>query len=157
LAGQEFLIPIYKSVSKYKEIWPEALTGNHHQQSDDELYEDAMKVMKPYFDKPLQYALEDFGNKLATALTSSMIGTIIPATYYGKVSHLFVRKGLQVAGTFNEQENKLALQELEENINEADDLIDKAVTKTIQNGGEVYFLEADQMPAQSELAAIFRY
>jgi hypothetical protein len=86
-----------------------------------------------------------------------MIDTIIPATYYGKVSHLFVKKGLQTFGTFNEQENQLALQELEGNINEADDLIDKAVIKTIQNGGEVYFLDADKMPNQSELAAIFRY
>ena len=157
LAGQDFLIPIYRSVSKYKNIWPEALTGNHHQQSDNELYEEAMKVMKPYFDKPLQYALEDYHNKLATALTSSMIETIIPATYYGKVSHLFVKKGLQVFGTFNEQENKLAIQDLEGKMSEADDLIDKAVIKTIQNGGEVYFLDADQMPRQNELAAIFRY
>jgi hypothetical protein len=157
LAGQEFLIPIYKSVTKYKEIWPEALTGNHHHQNDNELYEEAIKVMKPYFDQPLKYALEDYGNKLATNLTSSMIDTIIPATYYGKVSHLFVKKGLQVCGTFNEQENKLAIQDIEGNMNEADDLIDKAVIKTIQNGGEVYFLEADQMPNQDELAAIFRY
>ncbi|MFL5745919.1 MAG: hypothetical protein ACJ751_14700 [Niastella sp.] len=157
LAGQEFLIPIYRSVSKYNNIWPEALTGNHHHQSDNELYEEAMKVMKPFFDQPLKYALEDYGNKLATALTSSMIETIIPATYYGKVSHLFVKKGLQVCGTFNELENKLTLQGLEGPISEPDDLIDKAVIKTIQNGGEVYFLDADQMPNQNELAAIFRY
>ena len=157
LAGQDFLIPIYKSVSKYKEIWPEALTGNHHQQSDNELYEEAMKVMKPFFDKPLKFALEDYHNKLISALTSSMIETIIPATYYGKVSHLFVKKGLQVYGSFNEQENKLTMQGLEGPITEPDDLIDKAVIKTIQNGGEVFFLDADQMPNQNELAAIFRY
>jgi hypothetical protein len=157
LAGQDFLVPIYKSVSKYKNIWPQALTGNHHHQSDNELYEEAMKVMKPFFDQPLKYALEDYHNKLATALTSSMIETIVPATYYGKVSHLFVKKGLQVSGRFNEQENKLIIQGLEGPINESDDLIDKAVIKTIQNGGEVYFLDADQMPNKSELAAIFRY
>jgi hypothetical protein len=157
LSGQEFLIPIYKSVSKYRNIWPEPLTGNHHNQHDTDLYEDAMKVMKPYFDKPLQYALEDYGNKLATPLTSSMIGTIIPATYYGKVSHLFVKKGLHAWGSFNERENKLELSEIEQGTEPAEDLIDKAVIKTIQNGGEVYFLEADQMPNQSEIAAIFRY
>lgn len=158
LAGQEFLIPIYRSVSDYKNIWPEALTGNHHQQSDNELYKDAMKVMKPYFDQPLKNALEDYGHKLATALTSSMAGTIIPATYYGRVATLFVKKGFSVWGTFNEQENKLELSRLTDNErNEADDLVDKAVTKTIQNGGEVYFLEGDQMPNQSEMAVIFRY
>lgn len=157
LSGQDFLIPIYKSVTKYKNIWPEPLTGNHHHQNDTDLYEDVMKVMKPYFDQPLQYALEDYGNKLATPLTSSMIGTIIPATYYGKVSHLFVKKGLSAWGSFNERENKLELSEVEKGNEDTEDLIDKAVIKTIQNGGEVYFLEADQMPNQSEIAAIFRY
>ncbi|OQP38692.1 hypothetical protein A4H97_18410 [Niastella yeongjuensis] len=157
LAGQNFLIPIFKSVSRYKNIWPEALTGNHHQQSDNDLYEKAMKVIKPYFDQPLQNALKDYGNKLVTALTSSMIDTIIPATYYGKVSHLFVKKGLQAFGTFNKQDNKLVMQVQEGDLKQADDLIDKAVTKTIQNGGDVYFLDAEQMPNQSELAALFRY
>jgi hypothetical protein len=157
ISGQEFLIPIYRSVSKYRNIWPEALTGNHHQQSDNELYEDAMQVMKAYFDQPLERALEDYGNKVATSLTSSMIGTIIPATYYGKVSHLFVKKGMRVCGRFNEQENKLELMDLEKDLDKADDLIDKAVIKTIQNGGEVYFLEPDQMPNGSDIAAVFRY
>lgn len=157
LSGQDFLIPIYKSVTKYKNIWPQPLTGNHHHQNDTDLYEDVMKVMKPYFDQPLQYALEDYGNKLATPLTSSMIGTIIPATYYGKVSHLFVKKGLSAWGSFNERENKLELSEVEKESETSEDLIDKAVIKTIQNGGEVYFLEAGQMPNQSEIAAIFRY
>jgi hypothetical protein len=157
LSGQEYLIPIYRSVSKYRNIWPEPLTGNHHYQNDTDLYEDVMKVMKPYFDQPLKYALEDYGNKLATALTSSMIGTIIPATYYGKVSHLFVKKGLHAWGNFNERENKLELMDVEIENEMTEDLIDKAVIKTIQNGGEVFFLDADQMPNQSEIAAIFRY
>jgi len=157
LAGQESLIPIYRSVSQYKNIWPEDLTGNHHQQHENVLYEEARKVMKRYFDQPVQYALEDYRNKLATDLTSSMIETIIPATYYAKVSHLFVKNGMHIWGSFNEQENKLELQELENGTVMDEDLIDKAVIKTIQNGGEVYFLEAAQMPNESELAAIFRY
>ena len=161
LAGQDFLIPIYRSVSDYKNIWPEALTGNHHQQRDNELYEEAMKVMKPYFDQPLKNALEDYGHKLATPLTSSMIDTVIPATYYGRVAVLFVKKGYSVWGMFNEQENKLELPDVTQltasEKNKVDDLVDKAVIKTIQNGGEVYFLEGDQMPNNSELAAILRY
>jgi hypothetical protein len=155
LAGQDFLIPIYRSVSDYKNIWPEALTGNHHQQSDNELYEEAMQVMKPYFEQPLKRALEDYGNKSATMLTSTVVGAIIPAAYYSRVSHLFVRKGSSVWGTFDELENKLEIVENETGTSE--DLIDKAVIKTIQNGGEVYFLESDQMPENNELAAIFRY
>ncbi len=155
LAGQDFLIPIYRSVSDYKNIWPEALTGNHHQQNDNELYEEAMKVMTPFFEQPLRRALGDYGNKSATALTSTDISVIIPAAYYARVSHLFVRKGSRIWGSFNEQENKLEI--LDHESDTAEDLIDKAVIRTIQNGGEVYFLEANEMPESGELAAILRY
>ncbi|OQP63648.1 baeRF7 domain-containing protein [Niastella populi] len=155
LAGQDFLIPIYRSVSDYKNIWPEALTGNHHQQNDNELYEDAMKVMTPFFEQPLRRALDDYGNRSATDLTSTNLSLIIPAAYYSRVSHLFVRKGSRIWGMFNEQENKLDI--LDHESDTVEDLIDKAVIKTIQNGGEVYFLEANEMPEPGELAAIFRY
>lgn len=155
LAGQEFLIPIYRSVSDYNNIWPEVLTGNHQYQNDNDLYAEAMQVMKPHFDMPLRRALENYGNKSATQLTSTVVEDIIPATYYRRVSCLFVKKGSSLWGSFNEQENKLEI--VPDDTETADDLIDKAVIKTIQNGGEVYFMEAGEMPAQSELAAIFRY
>jgi len=155
LAGQEFLIPIYRSVSDYSNIWPEALTGNHQYQNDNELYKEAMQVMKPHFDMPLNRALENYGNKSATQLTSTVTGAIIPDTYYGRVACLFVKKGTRLWGTFNEQENKLDIVDNETATTE--DLIDKAVVKTIQHGGEVYFLEPGQMPESAELAAILRY
>jgi hypothetical protein len=155
LAGLEFVIPIYRSVSDYNFIWPEALTANYQYQQVSKLYEDAMQVMKPYFEQPLKRALEDYGNKSATELTSVNVSKIIPATYYSKVSHLFVKKGSRIWGTFNEQDNKLDI--LDKESDNLDDLIDKAVIKTIQNGGEVYFMEANEMPEQGDLAAIFRY
>jgi hypothetical protein len=66
-----------------------------------------------------------------------------------------VKKGTRLWGTFNEQENKLDIVDNETATTE--DLIDKAVVKTIQHGGEVYFLEPGQMPESAELAAILRY
>ena len=43
------------------------------------------------------------------------------------------------------------------NDEEDEDLIDKAVTRTILNAGEVHFLPKDQMPGGSEIAAVMRY
>ena len=40
---------------------------------------------------------------------------------------------------------------------EDEDLIDKAVTRTLLNAGEVHFLPKDQMPGGSEIAAVMRY
>jgi hypothetical protein len=155
LAGLDFLIPIYRSVSDYKYIWPEALTGNHQDDDLNSLYEQAMKVMEPYFNEGMQKALNDFGNKSATALTSNDPKEVIPAAFYGRISHLFIQKDAYLWGTFREDTNEL-------NIatgpgGEAENLADRAVAKTIQTGGEVYIMEKDQMPQKAAMAAIFRY
>jgi hypothetical protein len=111
--------------------------------------------MQPYFDQRQTKALEIYGNKSATELTSSIVSDVIPATYYGRVSHLFVSKGEHVWGTFDEMANELKIHESVEEGSE--DLIDNAVVKTLATGGEVFLLEKSQMPAESPIAALLRY
>jgi hypothetical protein len=155
LAGVEYLIPIYKSASDYKHIWEEGLTGSHEHEETNALYEQAMKLMQPYFEQRVNRALETYGNHSATQLTSSIPNDIIPAAYYGRISHLFVQKGEHIWGRFNEMENKVTYSESEDGGNE--DLVDNVVVKTLQNGGEIFLLDREKMPADSSLAAIFRY
>ncbi|HUQ66997.1 MAG TPA: hypothetical protein VM101_12630 [Flavitalea sp.] len=155
LAGLDFLIPIYKSVSDYKFIWPEALTGNHQQEDATTLYGRAMKIMQPYFDQPLRNALQEYGNKSATNLTSSNNNEIIPAAFYGRISQLFVQKDAHIWGTFREDTSELKLTGGQKE--NAENLADRAVAKTIETGGSVFILDKAQMPGTNVLAAIFRY
>lgn len=155
LAGVEYLIPIYRSVCDYKYVWEDALTGSHEHSDTATLYKQAREKMEPYFQKRVIKALENFGNQSATSLTSSKIDEVVPATYYGRVSNLFVQKGEHIWGTFDEMENKTNFSD--QHSNGAQDLVDNAVVKTLLNGGEVFLLDQDAMPAKSPLAAIFRY
>ena len=155
IAGVEYLIPIYKSVADYKYIWDDVLTGSYEHMDTPGLYAQAREKMQPLFDQKQQKALTLYGNQSATALTSSIISDIIPAAYYGQVAHLFVQRGAHIWGTFDEMANELQVQESETEASE--DLIDNAVVKTLQMGGDVYLLEAGQMPAEAPIAAIMRY
>jgi hypothetical protein len=155
LAGVEYEIPIYRSVCDYHNVWNEALTGNYEHHAASALHEEAKEVMAPYFNERKNKAKELFANKIATALTASMPEMVIPASYYGKVSHLFVRKGAHVWGTFDEMKNELIIHQQEESNSE--DLIDNAVEKTFLNGGEVFLVDAEEMPSDGEIAAVFRY
>jgi hypothetical protein len=155
LAAVEYEIPIYKSACDYHNIWPEALTGNRDRQETSALHQDAMTIMKPYFEQRLNRALELYGNKSATELTSSIPADVIPAAYYGRISHLFVCKGEHVWGTFDEMANEIKFAEsASENI---EDLVDNAVVKTLATGGEVFVLDKERMPAESSIAALLRY
>lgn len=155
LAGIDYLIPIYKSVSAYQYIRDDALTGNYEHHSLPMLYNAAREKMEPFFQKPLNTALEAYHNKLATALTSSMPESVIPASYYGKVSDLFVDKDAHLWGTFDAQSNQLNLHATRENGDDC--MLDKAAIQTILHGGHVYLLPKDKMPKGSTVAALMRY
>lgn len=155
LAGLEYQVPIYRSVSKYNNIWPEAIIGNHQFDDAETIYQKAMAVMKPYFDQPLKNALEEFGNKSATNLTSTKNAEIIPAAFYSRISHLFVQEDAHVWGTFNEEDGGIRLTDIKKEHTE--NLADRAVAKTIETGGSVFILDKQQMPGTGVMAAVFRY
>lgn len=155
LAGVEYLLPIYKSVSGYRFIWDEVLKGSHEHDDPNALFAMARKIMEPYFQQRTKKALEQYGKQSATALTSTNASEIIPAAHYGRIWHLFLLRDLHLWGTFNEQENIL---DLHDDKKEGDEcLVDKAVIKTILNGGDVHFVSREDMPTDSEIAALMRY
>ncbi len=156
LAGVEYMIPIYKSVAKYKYIHPEALTGSYEHLDANSLYTEALEKMRPYFRERHRKAIGMYGNQSATALTSSVPADVIPAAYYSRVWHLFVRQGEHLWGKFDELNNKLDIHESQQQGDE--DLIDKAIIRTILNAGEVHILENSEMPVPgASIAALMRY
>jgi len=155
IAGVEYLIPIYKSVCDYKYIWDEALTGSYEYTDTATLYAQAREKMQPLFEQKKKKALTIYGNQSGTGLTSTNVDEVVPAAYYGRIAHLFVQKGTHVWGTFDEMANELKLHGSEAEGGE--DLIDNAVEKTLQSGGDVYVVQAHEMPAEAPLAAIMRY
>jgi hypothetical protein len=40
---------------------------------------------------------------------------------------------------------------------DGEDLIDNAVVKTLANGGEVFLLDKEKMPVETQMAAIMRF
>jgi hypothetical protein len=155
LAGVEYLIPIYRSVSDYKNIWPGAITGNHQYEDPQQLYQEAMKIMKPYFDKRTTSAIDEYGNKLAAQLSTFLTEQIIPAAHFARVSTLFIKKGAKAFGLFNETSGEFVMTAPEQE--GAEDLVQKAVLDTYANGGEVFQLDENEMPEHSDMAAILRY
>ncbi|HEY9007214.1 baeRF7 domain-containing protein [Ohtaekwangia sp.] len=155
LAGVDYLLPIYRSIAGYKNICSENLTGSYEHEDIHTLHQRALEVMTPYFNERHQKALASYANQSATDLTSSIPADVIPAAYYGRVAHLFVQQNEHIWGTFDEMANKLTIHDTQQPGDEC--LLNKAVIKTILTGGEVHILEKEKMPADSSIAAQFRY
>ncbi|HZD55369.1 MAG TPA: hypothetical protein VE136_01500, partial [Anaerolineales bacterium] len=86
---------------------------------------------------------------------SSDIREIVSAAYFERVDELFLALNLQQWGTFDPDSNTVTLHPHHEPGDE--DLYDLAAVQTFLNNGVVYALEPDRMPADAEVAAIFRY
>lgn len=155
LVGVEYLIPIYRQVAKYKPIWDDAITGSHEHEDIASLYQQAKSIMTPYFEERINRALNTYANQSATEFTSSIVEDVIPAAHYGRVSQLFAVKDEHIWGRFDEMDNLLTTHEEQEAGDEC--LVDKSVIKTLLNGGEVFLVPAERMPARSRLAATMRY
>jgi len=155
LVGVDYLLPIYKSVSTYNNIWEEGLTGSYEHEQPDVIYEKAKAIMQPYFDKQHKDAFENYMNKLATPLTTSMPDAVIRASYYGQVADLFVEKGCHIWGHFDPDANQLEMHATQEQNDDC--LVDKAVMQTILHGGRVHIMDKEQMPNGSTIAALLRY
>lgn len=155
LAGTGYLAENFKKISHYGNIVEEILAGNFVQEDKSSLHQQAKEKLASYFNKNTMEALHTFYENSATELTSSIPEEVIPATYYKKVSDLFVQKDEHLWGEFIETANLLKIHE--QPLKGDTCLINKAVVKTLQNGGAVHVMEKDKMPVDSKIAAFMRY
>ncbi|QHS60286.1 baeRF7 domain-containing protein [Chitinophaga agri] len=155
MAAVDYLQPIFRKVTRYQHVTDEALTGNFEHEKAIKIYRQAREKMQPFFEKKKEQALEKYYNGSAGALTASIPDDVIPATYYGQVNCLFVKKDAQLWGTFDEKENRVIIHESPAPEDEC--LLNNAITQTILHNGDVYILEEGKMPAESSIAASLRY
>lgn len=155
LASVDYEIGYYKQISNYKHIADVNLTGNFEHEDRQSMYLKAKEKLAPYFREYSNDALKNYYNNSAKELTTSIPGEVIPAAYFAQVSDLFVQKDQRIWGKFDESNNKVIIHEEKQPEDEC--LINKAIIKTLMNGGEVHMLEKEKMPADSPIAAFMRY
>jgi release factor family 6 len=157
LAGVEYLIPIFKNISKYPNIVEEYIKGNPEILDAKDLHEKSMEFMGQKFNKIQELAKKKYeqykGQK--NKLYSNSISKIIPQAYKGQIETLFIADDLEKWGTFNPENDKVKI--LNDKKFEAEDLVAYAASLTTTRGGTVYSLTKDKLPDDNEIAAVLKY
>lgn len=157
LAGVEYLIPIFKDVSKYPNIVEEYVKGNPEILDAKDLHEKSWEIMEQKFNKVQELAKEKYsqykGQK--NKLHSNSLSKIIPQAYKGQIETLFIADDLEKWGTFNPDDNKVKIYNDEKF--ESEDLVAYAASLTTTRGGTVYSISKDKIPDENEIAAVLRY
>jgi len=157
LAGVDYLLPIYREASQHPRLVEETVEGNPDEDSPADLHAAAWPLVEPLF-QSVRLEAEARFRMLAgsnSSLASTNLDKIVPAACHGRVEVLFAALGEQGWGCYNPQMNQVHRHDVYQPGDE--DLVDLAVVQTLQNGGTVYVLEREDMPANSEAAAIYRF
>jgi hypothetical protein len=155
LAGVEYLLPIYRNVCTYPNILEKAIAGNPDHLSARELHERAWPLVQPYSGKSREEAQVKYQKLAGTGKTSDNVAEVVPACFQGKVESLFVDCGAQQWGRFDPDTQRVELHDTAQPGD--DDLLDVAAVQTALSRGAVYSAIDQQLPADSPIAAVFRF
>ncbi|HSP11030.1 MAG TPA: hypothetical protein VLO29_00770 [Salegentibacter sp.] len=154
VACQDYLFPIYKEANTYNNFYPEAVIGNPKDLDRPGLHQRAWEIIEPHFEKQKRDKLKQFADQ--NGKTAVAIHDILPAIHQGKVDTLFLDRNSEIWGTYNEEEMKVDIQEGQRNGNFS--LMNWAARNVLNQGGNVFLVDEDQMPEKSsKMNAIYRY
>jgi hypothetical protein len=156
LAAVEYVAAMFRATSKHPNITDEIVEGNPDRLSPEELRDAAWKIVEPLFQAARDAATaryRELGSG-STPHTSDELETIVPAAFAGRVQTLFVARDVEQWGRYDPDTTQILLHGRPANGD--DDLLDVAAAETLVRDGEIYALDAEDMPG-SPIAAIFRY
>jgi len=157
LLAEPTLQDIYGSINTYFNLATLNPRCNPDTLSQEQLQAIAWKQIEPSLRRSQQDDSDQFRLLQLSGHTSTHLEQIIPAAYRGQIKTLFVTAGRQCWGQVNatshdlEQINDTHPQDM----NVLVDLLDAAAMQTFLQGGTVYTLPPEDMPALAPIAAIY--
>jgi hypothetical protein len=155
LAGVDYLLPIYRSASDYPNLVEGAVTGNPEELSDADLHQAAWRLVQPRFAREEKAAEARYRQLAGTGRAITGLDEVLAAAHHGRVETLFVARDRHQWGLFDRASQRSEIHAKPRAGDE--DLLDLAAVQTLLQGGTIYVVELEQMPAAAELAAILRY
>jgi len=155
LAAVDYLIPIYREVSKHQNVLEEGVTGNPDKLEARDLHQKAWKLIEPRFTAETREAAKRFHDMEASGRGSGKIAEVLPAAVEGRVDTLFVARGESRWGQFDRTTGRV--EQKHERSPGDEDLLDTVAFTSFLKGAKVYAVEADKVPGDTPVAAIYRY
>jgi hypothetical protein len=157
IAGVDYLLPIFRETTSYKNIVEEGIVGSTDRLDLTELHAQAWKLVEPIFMGNQQKAIDRFSEFFGqqNGLATNNLDDAVKAAIGGRVETLIVPLGVQKWGHYDPATDSVHLDD--EPSTENEDMINYAVAQTILNSGNVYAVPADQLPGEGDVAAILRY
>jgi hypothetical protein len=154
LAGLDHLTAIFRDTCSHPHLLERGLTVNADGLPPEELRDRTWQLVHPRFDAERRHARSEYERLAGTHQTSDRAGEIVPASADGRVSTLFLRRGATLWGSYDRQSREVVPSGRGDG---AEELLDLAAVQTLGHGGRVFFMDAEELPADEVVAAVYRY
>lgn len=155
LAGVGYLLPIYRDVNTYPRLVEETITGNPDALTLPVLQQRARDILTRLERADRQRLAQGVEDAWGSAKTTPDPETIVPAAHAGRVDTLLFTGGEEWWGTYDETAQRISLHRARAEGDE--DLLGLAAMRTLENGGSVVELPAEEMPHREGAVALLRY
>lgn len=153
LAGVDYLLPMYREVTKYRHVLAEGVEGNPQGWSDKELHDRAWAIAEPHFLEARDKLLGLYGQVAGTGRSSNHIDEIVKAAVQGQIQYLLLAPTEERWGTFDPKTLEVSVHEQRQPRDE--DLVNLAVVHAMRHKAMVFTVEPGRLPENAPLAAIF--
>ncbi len=156
VAGVEYLVGIYREISSYPLLLPEALLGSPEQYSLTELHAQASEIVMRWSDAERRRWLERFWQlRGSSPKAAEELTTVLQALYEGRVETLLVRPDAELWGKVDRFTASLQL--LPPQTPGAVNLVNEAIIHAFATRVRVYAATAEELPPDTAMVAILRY
>jgi hypothetical protein len=154
LAGVEYELALYRSLSTYPHLTEQAVQGAPNSLKAGEMHARALDTMLREYEKKADEALAEYNHKVGGG-ASNRLKDIVLAAHDGRVLTLLVSDSLETTGAFDETTHSVTGRETGRSDDE--DLVNDAVVQTILHAGQVFVVPNGKMPNGAPVSAIFRF
>lgn len=157
LAGLPDQVAMYRKHNTYRNVFPEALTGNPAVAELDGLRKSAVELLRPLVVDEVKEEKKALVQKFyLTERGSCQLAEILPAAMGGRVDTLFIDEDFEQWGIYDQAHAKVVFSE-EENLASVS-LTNMAAVAVLENGGQVYLEKRKDLPVEeSGINALYRY
>lgn len=152
LVGIDHEVGSYKKVTHYPAVVDEFVSIDPNAKAYKELHKEAYEKVQRYLKKKRDKAIERYHKLAGTEKTTTSLDDIIRASHYQEVDAVFLSRNKEdIWGKFDKKKNKL---EIHDGFEKGDEkLLNKTSIETLKNGGNVYLVDDENMPAKDTVAA----
>ncbi len=155
LAGVESRFPIYRDANSHPKLMEYGVAGNPTLMTLQELHDRAWNIVAPYFQTEEHRMVAQFANLSGTGKATSDTRDILAGVEQGRVNALFVPATGFQWGAYDTATDDFEL--LDEHDARAEDLMDRAAVRGLENGARVYVVADEAVPGDGQMAAVMRY